>query len=160
MVGGRCHRAHRVRADEQSAGRWEWVGLPDFGISCMRAELAPDLLHSQLAADGVEWVGRLGAFCFKIYPIAEDGRTFVLAEAPTSGPVRGSGAARPRITTSCILADHLWSVKLDLMPRREGVVPLILGQDALQGLKVDLDAEYLMGIPWIGGCSSGNRGEE
>ena len=46
-----ANRKRKENSVEWALGQWEWVALPEFGISCMRAQLTPESAVSLLAAE-------------------------------------------------------------------------------------------------------------
>ena len=152
MAAGNHRGEARPEAEaRRPLGRWEWAALPEFGISCIRAELFPDAATSRLAAGDLVRLDPEGVpgLRFRVYPLAGDERTFVLAEAPLAGVPAAD--RRPRIRTLLRLGEESWPVELELVPRRSGSPALRLGRGALAGRVVVVDAEALAGLPrtWL-----------
>lgn len=127
-------------------GSWEWVALPEFAISCMRARLDPASGTSRLHADGLTRVeiDGLPGVSFRVYPLPEDERTFVWVEAPL---VEAPGI---RIRTPVTLGETTWSVELELLAHEPSAVSLILGvRDLSSRFVVDSGAGGLAGPPKI-----------
>lgn len=133
-------------------GRWEWVALPAFGVGCMKAILTPDTHRSTLACEDLHPSDLDGAarLRFRIFPLADDPRTFIIAEAPcTVWSEEPAEKAMPTIRTLLTLGDRTWPVELDLVPRSGPSQPLTLGRAAFGKAIVDLDRVALAGLP---GC--------
>lgn len=129
-------------------GCWEWVALPEFGISCMKAQLAPEVNRSQIAGDELQEVelDEGPGLQFRIFPLVGDESTFVLAEAPLTS--NAADPCRPRVRTQLTIANQTDPVELELVPRCAGSTTLVLGKSALgDHTVVDPGAETLAGIP-------------
>lgn len=132
----------------RQVGGWEWVALPDFAISCMKARLEPGSASSWLDTDGWRPIAMNGipGVSFRIYPLPEDERTFVWVEAPrVPAPTEVC-----RIRTLVTLGEDTWTVELDLRRRAAASISLTLGGRVLgERFAVDPQAEGLAGPPRV-----------
>ncbi len=134
-------------------GRWEWVALPSFGVAFMKAILSIDSKRSTLACDELQDVGVDGvpSLRFRVFPLADDPRTFVIAEAPRASQSDESAEkAVPSIRTCLTLGKWTLSVELDLVPRSGHSQPLTLGRTAIGNVVVSPGGAALAGLPGCG----------
>ena len=129
-------------------GELEWVALPEFGISCMQAQLSLQPGRSVLQAEGwtpIDLDGTPG-LCFLIYPLSGDPETFVQAAAPLAASSGGGGEWT--IRTLLVLGERERDIELVLVPRCAGTLPLTLRADVLGDAAVIAPgAAGLAGLP-------------
>jgi hypothetical protein len=144
-------------------GLWEWVALPDLGLSCLEACIEDTARRGRLECDDILSLPVSGqpGVRFRIHPLVDDARTYMLAEVVLAEPL--TLVAAPVIQTRLALGVHIWSITLELVPRGSGGQPLILGARSLgHGFTIDPTAEGLAGLPaciWSGGSASRSESE-
>ena len=105
-----------VRHGASSGPRKVRIDLPEFGLCFLPAVVVPGLETSRLEvgeAEPIELDGEPG-YRFRVYPLVNDARTFVLAEAPCATSER----LGRRIRTSVALDGRTVDIELELIPRR------------------------------------------
>lgn len=131
----------------------EWVGLPDLGISAIKAKVDTGARTSALHAyyvtpfekDGKPWVR------FGLHPLQQDSLTCIECEAPVKDvrQVTDSGGhteARVVIET-CLLINGLeMPIEVTLTDRENMRFRMLLGRSALKkGFWVDSSKSFLLG---------------
>lgn len=113
-------------------GRWEWVALPELGLTCIQALLDGERATSALRAAGVETGERDGqpVLRFRVHPLPEDPQTFVAVEARREA---AAGGGQPVIPTTLTLGEHSLAVALEIDEGPPAGLPMTLGRDVLAG---------------------------
>lgn len=133
----------------------EWVGLPDFGISAIKAKVDTGARSSSLHAfdvqeferDGVAWVR------FSVHPVQRKNTTTIRLEAPVLEyrSVRsssGKASRRPVVVTNITLLGVTWPVELTLASRDKMGFRMLLGREAFRRrFMVDAGKSYCGGKP-------------
>lgn len=133
----------------------EWVGLPDLGITSIKAKVDSGARSSALHAhalqkferDGVSWVR------FQVHPVQHRSDVAVDVEAQVLEyrAVRsssGKAALRPVILTRVALLGITWPIELTLASRDEMGFRMLLGREAFRGrFLVDAGKSYYGGTP-------------
>lgn len=137
-------------------GRWEWVGLPEFGIACIKARIdaaspVSKIRAADVAARTVEGEPYLR---FRVFPLPEDPQTFVVVEARRGGAAAGPRAvppgSNPFILTELTIGDESFPVSLEVVETPNDY-PLTIGRDALgRRFNVDSSREAVAGPPSLG----------
>lgn len=132
----------------------EWLGMPDFGITGIKAKVdtgaASSSLHAfrmeRFAADGVDMVR------FEIHPRqrSRQGTVTVEAQVVDERPVRNPGGrreVRPVIETTLRWSDVEWLAQINLTRRDEMGFRMLLGRKAMRGRFVVDPATSFRGPP-------------
>lgn len=133
----------------------EWVGLPDFGISAIKAKVDTGARSSSLHAfdvqeferDGVAWVR------FSVHPVQRKNTTTIRLETPVLEyrSVRsssGKASRRPVVVTNITLLGVTWPVELTLASRDKMGFRMLLGREAFRRrFMVDAGKSYCGGKP-------------
>ena len=135
----------------------EWVGLPELGISAVKAKVDTGARSSSLHAFAVEGFERNGDnwVRFQIHPVQRTNKTVVEAEAKVLEyrSVRsssGKATNRPVIVTSIELLGLVWPVELTLANRDEMGFRMLLGREAFRRrFLVDAGRSYFGGKPQL-----------
>lgn len=145
---------HRA-SDLPVIGWREWVGLPDLGVTSIKAKVDSGARSSSLHAfalhaferDGATWVR------FEVHPIQRSSEKAVDVEAEVLEfrSVRsssGKAALRPVIVTRVALLGITWPIELTLARRDEMGFRMLLGREAFRGrFLVDAGKSYYGGKP-------------
>lgn len=138
-----------------SLGWREWVGLPEWGVSALKAKVDTGAKTSALHAFDLEMEtidGELWAF-FEIHPEQRETSGAVRASAPVVGfrSVRSSSGheqERPVVATRVTVGDQTWRIEVTLTSRDEMGFRMLLGREALkERFVVDPGGSYLAGEP-------------
>ncbi len=133
----------------------EWVGLPDFGISAIKAKVDTGARSSSLHAfdlqaferEGVAWVR------FSVHPVQRKNTPTIQLEAPVLEyrSVRsssGRASRRPVVVTNVTLLGVTWPVELTLASRDKMGFRMLLGREAFRRrFLVDAGKSYCGGKP-------------
>lgn len=133
----------------------EWIRLPDFGITMIKAKVDTGARSSSLHVsnlqeferDGVKWVR------FQVHPVQGNSNRAVELEAMVLDfrSVRsssGKAAVRPVIVTNIELFGITWPVELTLASRDKMGFRMLLGREAFRGrFLVDAGNSFYGGKP-------------
>ncbi len=147
--------AKRRELERPCLGWREWVALPDWGVSYLKAKLDTGARTSSLHAfaldtfdvDGDEWVR------FEIHPWQRSTNDHVVATAPVlawRAVKSSSGRAddRPVVMTSLSVADTTVRAEVTLTRRDEMGFRMLIGREALRSrFVVDPGVSYRGGRP-------------
>ena len=147
--------AKERKSDLQVIGWREWVGLPDLGISTIKAKVDTGARSSSLHAFDVAEFRRKGQTWvrFKVHPVQRRADSMVEAEAPILDyrSVRsssGRASLRPVIETRLELLGVTWPIELTLANRDEMGFRMLLGRQAFRRrFLVDGGRSYCGGKP-------------
>lgn len=131
----------------------EWVGLPDLGVTAIKAKVDTGARTSALHAyyvtpfdkDGKQWVR------FGLHPLQQDSLTCIECEAPVKDTrvVRDSGGHSERrfVIDTCLLINGIsMSIEVTLTDRENMRFRMLLGRSALKrGFWVDSSKSFLLG---------------
>ena len=141
------------RAARRVIGWREWVGLPDLGVSAIKAKVDTGARSSALHADDVQTFTRrrVEMVRFVVHPYQRDTETTVYAEAALKDRrwVRssvGHRTWRPVVQTPLKLGEDWWTIELTLVNRDEMGFRMLLGREALRKrLVVDPARSFVVG---------------
>ena len=145
-------RLNLVKAPREIGWR-EHVGLPELGISSMRAKIDTGARTSALHATGVEGFEHNGnAWVRFAVPL---GRTKTMqCEAPITHRrhiknTGGSSEQRPIIETTFVLGQRRWLIEVSLTDRGSMEFDLIVGRTAIRRhrMVVNPSRSFLVGLP-------------
>ena len=148
--------SHSARMSDLPVIGWrEWVGLPDLGISTIKAKVDTGARSSALHAMDVQSFERGGVAWvrFKVHPVQRRSAKTVTAEARVLDyrSVRSSSgevAVRPVIATKVALLGVTWIAELTLANRDEMGFRMLLGREACRRrFLVDSGRSYYAGTP-------------
>ena len=118
----------------------EWVGLPELGVSAVKAKVDTGARSSALHVFDLQLFTRRGRRWarFKVHPLQRNRRSEVKAEAPVvdERKVRNSGGAvekRLVIVADIILGGSRWPIELTLTNRDAMGFRMLLGRAAVRG---------------------------
>ena len=146
---------NKGKVDLQVIGWREWVGLPDLGITMIKAKVDTGARSSSLHAsklqeferDGVKWLR------FNVHPEQRRSDETMELEAKVLDfrSVRsssGKAEIRPVIVTNIALFGISWAVELTLTSRDEMGFRMLLGREAFRGrFLVDAGKSFYGGKP-------------
>lgn len=138
--------------DKKTVGVVERCNLPALAIKGLHVRVDTGAATSSLHVDNIEEVERDGELWiqFDIHPDIHNVKNVVRREAKVEARkrVKSSTATRERryvITTSIIMEDMQWDIKLTLTDRSEMTYLMLLGREAMEGrFVVDPEYEYLL----------------
>lgn len=130
---------HGLSSAKQTVGWREWVGLPDLGITAIKAKVDTGARSSALHAYDVQIFSRRGVEMvrFVIHPFQRDTSRTVHAEAPLLDRrwVRSSGGHRtwrPVIETTLHIGEDEHAIEVTLVNRDEMGFRMLLGRQAVR----------------------------
>jgi hypothetical protein len=137
--------------DERIYLGWrEWVALPELGLPAVKAKVDTGARTSALHAWHVEAYETGGApwVAFRLHPLQRDTTLSRLCHAPVHDRrmVSDSGGHRERryvIETSVTLGERCWPIEITLTDRDTMLFRMLLGRQAMRGLRVVPDASFL-----------------
>lgn len=128
----------------------EWIALPQFGISAIRAKIDTGARSCALHVDSLDEF-RVGEVVWLRFGVATRRRLIVTCTAPAIDrrPVTDSGghtAERWFINATITLGGHQFDAEINLTNRGNMRFPMLLGRRALSGkFLVDPGGAYLCG---------------
>ena len=133
----------------------EWVRLPEFGITSIKAKVDTGARSSSLHAVNIERfeVDGIQKMRFQIAPVQHDDRQLVWAEATLIGQrtVTDSGGhqqLRPVVMTTVCLGGITWPIELTLTNRDVMGFRMLLGRQAIRDrFLVDSGHSFLHNSP-------------
>lgn len=144
-------------ADRLHVGReigWrEYVGLPDLGVSSVRAKIDTGARTSALHAAGIERFERDGISWVRFSPLTGQ-KNELRCEAPLVHHrhiknTGGSTEERPIIETTLVLGRYRWLIEVSLTNRDNMEFDLIVGRTAVRRhrMVVNPGRSYIAGLP-------------
>ncbi len=138
-------------AEKAIIGWREWVQLPEFGVSEMKAKVDTGADSSSLHAFNIEGFERGGQpwVRFEIHPRQRKHTPSFECEAPVIGEKKvknpgGRAETRPVIRTTVVVAGVELSAKVNLTTRDEMTFRMLLGRRTVRGkFVVDPGRSYL-----------------
>ena len=133
----------------------EWVGLPDLGVSCVKAKVDTGARSSSLHAFDLEVVRRRGKELvrFSMHPLQRSAAETVVAQAEVLDYRRvrsssGQASERPVIVTTLVLRGEAWPIEVTLANRDAMGFRMLLGRESFRGrMLVDAGRSYYGGEP-------------
>ena len=129
----------RPRNELDLIGWREWVGLPDLGVSAIKAKVDTGARSSSLHVCDIEEYDENGLAMvrFEIHPAQRSSEPAILASSPLleHRSVRsssGKAQIRPVIKTAVKLLSQIWQVELTLANRDEMGFRMLLGREAFR----------------------------
>jgi hypothetical protein len=117
----------------------EWVGLPDLGISLIKAKVDTGARSSALHAFKIKEIQEdQGTFIsFKVHPYQKDSQTTLsckaeLLEYREIRSSHGHVTLRPVVVTSIQFMDQIWPIELTLVSRDNMGFRMLLGREAVR----------------------------
>lgn len=134
-------KRRRLKRANEIIGWREYIGLPEFKISRMRAKIDTGARTSALHAekqelferDGEQWVS------FWFSPPGQKSLKQFDARVVDRRKIRNTGGAqelRLIIRTTLILGQHKWGIDVSLADRKKMEFDIILGRTAIRGKNV------------------------
>ncbi|MEE8374823.1 MAG: RimK/LysX family protein [Acidimicrobiia bacterium] len=144
--------AKRVRT---TIGWREWVAMPEFGVSEIKAKVDTGADNSSLHAFNIEWFEREGVsyVSFEIHPRQRKHNPAIMcdAEVVMERKVRNPGGRtqlRPVIRTRLNVAGREFETLINLTTRDEMTFRMLLGRRSIRNeFLVDPGRSYLGGRP-------------
>lgn len=128
----------------------EWLSLPELGLPAIKAKVDTGARTSALHAWRVEPYTRDGSpwVRFHMHPLQRDSELTVACDAPVHDRrmVSDSGGHREMryvIQTPIKLADRCWDIEVTLTDRDTMLFRMLLGRQAIRGLRVIPDVSFL-----------------
>jgi hypothetical protein len=130
----------------------EYVGLPDLGVSSMRAKIDTGARTSALHAAGIERFQRDGRDWVRFAPLAGGQRERCEAPIVHHRHIKNTGGSseeRPIIETTLVLGRYRWLVEVSLTNRDNMEFDLIVGRTAVRRYRmvVNPGRSYIAGLP-------------
>ena len=142
-----------LAAGSREIGWREHVGLPELGISSMRAKIDTGARTSALHAMDVEGFERDGDAWVR-FSVPLGRKKEMLCEAPITHRrhiknTGGSSEQRPIIETTLVLGQRRWLIEVSLTDRGNMEFDLIVGRTAIRRhrMVVDPSRSFLAGLP-------------
>jgi len=140
----------KTSTEKLDVGWREWLSLPDLGLPAIKAKVDTGARTSALHAWRVEPYTSGGApwVRFHMHPLQRDTQLSVACDAPVHDRrmVSDSGGHREMrhvIETPIRLAGYTWRVEVTLTDRDTMLFRMLLGRQAMRGLRVLPDASFL-----------------
>lgn len=128
----------------------EWLELPELGVPAIKAKIDTGARTSALHAWKLESFTHGGApwVHFQLHPLQRDTTLSLGCSAPVHDRrmVSDSGGHRERryvILTPVVMGPHRWSIEMTLTDRDTMLFRMLLGRQAMRGLRVVPDASFL-----------------
>jgi len=139
-----------TRQRRTDIGWREWLELPELGVPAIKAKVDTGARTSALHAWKLEAFTHGGApwIRFHLHPLQRDTSLSVRCSAPVHDRriVSDSGGHRERryvIRTPVAMGPHRWSIEMTLTDRDTMLFRMLLGRQAMRGLRVVPDASFL-----------------
>ncbi len=142
----------RKRSEERPVLGWsEYVALPEWGISGLRAKTDTGARTSALHVDAIEEVnrGRDVRFEVVLHRRKQHRRVRVVAPISRRGRVRSSNGhytTRIFVTTVLRIGPIEREVEISLVDREKMIYRMLLGRSALHGVLIDVGHKDLLGV--------------
>jgi hypothetical protein len=144
----------KTKPEPQVIGWREWIRLPDFGPSTIKAKVDTGARTSSLHAFEVEEFrrGKRDMVRFQIHPEQRSSKVSIEVEAPLLErrkvtPSSGHSELRPVVLTTIELMGESFEVELTLTRRDEMGFRMLLGRQALRGrFLVNPGKSYMNGV--------------
>lgn len=161
-----AQQASKKQKSRPIIGWREWVGLPDFGVSLMKAKVDTGARTSAVHVYRLRPFQRDGrAFAsFFLHPVQHRRRPEVACEAEVLEErwITSSNGGREKrivVKTRLALAGKIWQIELSLTNRDDMGFRMLLGRQALRRrFVVDPGASYQLGQPNNGDAVTSERG--
>lgn len=140
-----------MNQDERIDVGWrEWIALPDLDLPAIKAKVDTGARTSALHAWHVEAYESGGApwVAFRLHPLQRNTTLSRVCHAPVHDRrmVSDSGGHRERryvIETTMTLGNRGWPIEITLTDRDTMLFRMLLGRQAMHGLRVVPDASFL-----------------
>lgn len=150
MVPGMKSTRMKSTREKLEVGWREWLGLPELGLPAIKAKIDTGARTSALHAWHVEPYTDGGApwVRFRMHPLQRDNELSIVCDAPVHDHrmVSDSGGHREMryvIETPLRLAEREWRIEVTLTDRDTMLFRMLLGRQAMRGLRVLPDASFL-----------------
>jgi hypothetical protein len=131
--------SQKKKVMRQIIGWREWIGLPDLGISAIKAKIDTGARTSAIHAwNIVEYDGPDGpSVSFKLHPVQRNNKVILPCRAPvhSTRDIRSSNGQiehRVIIKTTLQMGEHTWPIELGLTNRDTMGFRLLLGRASLR----------------------------
>ncbi len=143
------------QSSQPTIGWREWLALPELGVGCLKSKIDTSRRASRLHATHLRTVSIDGEMIvrFRIYPMTQDPRLSLEAEAPVVDErfltaADGRLELCPVVRTRLTLGRTSWPQDLLLVDQAVEAYRLILGRHALHGrFVVDPSRSFVAGPP-------------